>query len=424
MIQKMLHCLVALLFVGCSESAGTTMGASEADPSSSVAEESGEAISAASVSPGFVDAACLDGQYAEVLPRPEVSIDEEIAAKPELGFDGFILAVLDMRYPHGKTLVERGLASEFPWPGNCIDTATGPYEKSFTADLLKRLPAIVVNCASYASVTETSFFDPAYLIGSAPPFMCEGGSTATRGGATFSRSRINEDSHARTWAPCPSKYYEHCLRDCAEENNTACSELSSRPKLCKRADECSYACIEAHCPHELLSACKHGPCYCVETCTEERAHCDGFASILSGDPEDATADIGDAGFASLLSSLVLKVDRLATAYAFGEHYEASLTGYGRRHFVRDSVLANLWYLTRYLRLARTAYPEAYEHLVQDSCWREALLTAWGRAWLFVGATGGDSRLGPTDGFYESLAGDIELIEEVQRIREHHGCAAE
>ena len=226
MIQKMLHCLVALLFVGCSESAGTTMGASEAGPSSVSAEESDEAISAASVSPGFVDEACLDGQYAEVLPRPEVSIDEEIAAKPELGYGGFILAVLDMRYPHGKTLVERGLASEFPGMyDNCIDLVIGPYEKNFTADLLKRLHVIVGNCASYASVTETSFFDPAYLIGSAPPLMCEGGSTAARGGATFSRSRINEDNYARTWAPCPSQYYDHCLRDCAEE--TFCSELSS-----------------------------------------------------------------------------------------------------------------------------------------------------------------------------------------------------
>ena len=87
---------------------------------------------------------------------------------------------------------------------------------------------------------------------------------------------------------------------------------------------------------------------------------------------------------------------------------------------KTMILTFLWYVTRYLRLARLSYPNAYEKISTDPCWRELTLTLWGRAWLFIEATRGLNHLGIKDDAIEQRL-TPELIEEIDRLRIVQGC---
>lgn len=123
----------------------------------------------------------------------------------------------------------------------------------------------------------------------------------------------------------------------------------------------------------------------------------------------------------LFEEAVQYVNSLATAYA----YSSELQSTGFTVTERDGILTFLWYLTRYLRLARMSHPTAYQHILQGDggCWRDALLTLWGRAWLYLEATATMSHLGIEDDTIETLVKAPELLEEIQRVREAAGCAA-
>jgi len=143
--------------------------------------------------------------------------------------------------------------------------------------------------------------------------------------------------------------------------------------------------------------------------------CDFYANTyLDGDPDDATFDGGDQGFDSLLEETVQYVNSLATGYAFADHYSGSVSE-------RDGILTFLWYVERYLQLARTDYPEVYQRLSQNACWQQAILTVWGRAWTYLDATEGNGALGLDDGAIEQLVLEPELLGEIGRIRQAAGC---
>ena len=72
-------------------------------------------------------------------------------------------------------------------------------------------------------------------------------------------------------------------------------------------------------------------------------------------------------------------------------------------------------------MARLEYPGAYTRLSGDACWREAILTLWGRAWLYLEATEGLNGLTINGPAIEALVMDAELLGEIERIREAHGC---
>ncbi len=143
--------------------------------------------------------------------------------------------------------------------------------------------------------------------------------------------------------------------------------------------------------------------------------CDSYAAIyLDGDPDDGNFDGGDQGFGSLLEEAVQYVNSLATGYAFHDHYSFSMSE-------RDGILTFLWYVGRYLRLARAEHPQTYALLSQDECWRDAILTVWGRAWLFLQATEGISQLGIDDAALMTLATSPEVLQEIEALRAASGC---
>ena len=80
--------------------------------------------------------------------------------------------------------------------------------------------------------------------------------------------------------------------------------------------------------------------------------CDFYADVyLDGDPDDGTFDGGDQGFNSVLEEATQYVNSLATGYAFRDRYSSQISE-------RDGLLTFLWYIGRYLHMARTQYPDA------------------------------------------------------------------
>ncbi len=136
--------------------------------------------------------------------------------------------------------------------------------------------------------------------------------------------------------------------------------------------------------------------------------CDSYASLY------LTGQMGDQGFDTLLEETVQYVNSLATGYAFHDQYVWQVSE-------RDGILTFLWYVERYLRMARLQYPETYELLSDDGCWRSAILTVWGRAWLFLEQTKDIQTLGLDDDLIIDLVRTPELLEEIERLRDLEGC---
>ncbi len=146
-------------------------------------------------------------------------------------------------------------------------------------------------------------------------------------------------------------------------------------------------------------------------------NCDSYADIyLDGNPDDSTFDSGDQGFNLLFEEDMQYVNSLATAWAFEDQAPS-----GRRTSARDGILNFLWYTERYLHMARTTYPAAYQRLSTDPCWRDAILTLWGRAWLYLQATQGMRALGIDDARLLPLVTNPELLDEIERIRTAASC---
>lgn len=144
--------------------------------------------------------------------------------------------------------------------------------------------------------------------------------------------------------------------------------------------------------------------------------CDFYSPVyLDGNPDDDMFEGGDQGYNSVLEEAVQYVNSLATGYAFRDTYTSSVSD-------RDGILTFLWYIGRYLHMARTQYPAAYAHLSQDACWRQATLTVWGRAWLFLEATRGEAMLGIEDDEIEMLVLDPVILNEIELLRNIEGCS--
>ena len=141
---------------------------------------------------------------------------------------------------------------------------------------------------------------------------------------------------------------------------------------------------------------------------------DTYAGIyLSGDPTDDNFDSGDQGFDTVLEETTQYVNSLATDYAFFDFVSGSVSA-------RDGMLTFLWYTTRYLKMAREEYPQAYS-AITTACWREAILTVWGRAWLYLSITDNMSQLGIKDDLIMDLVMEPALLNEIQLLREMDGC---
>jgi len=117
--------------------------------------------------------------------------------------------------------------------------------------------------------------------------------------------------------------------------------------------------------------------------------CDFYADIyLNGDPDDAKFESGDQGYNLLLEEASQYVNSLATALAFEDAHKR-----GSRITERDGILTFLWYIERYLKLAKESYPDTYAFIHSNACWRQVTLTIWDRAWFYLNATKTMSELG-------------------------------
>lgn len=143
--------------------------------------------------------------------------------------------------------------------------------------------------------------------------------------------------------------------------------------------------------------------------------CDGYAPIyLPGDPADAKFDSGDQGYDMLLEEVTQYVNSLATDYAFSNQSQWSVSA-------EDGILTLLWYMERYLHMARLDYPQVYAYLSGNPCWRKATLTIWGRAWLYLDKSKGNSKLNLKGAMLRGLVSDPELLDEIARLRQAEGC---
>jgi len=127
-------------------------------------------------------------------------------------------------------------------------------------------------------------------------------------------------------------------------------------------------------------------------------------------------ELGDQGFEMLLEETSQYVNSLATGYAFLDQYDDNSST-----SARDGLLSFLWYVERYLYLTRNQYPDSYDALVGDPCWREAILTVWGRGWKYLEATEGLMTLGIDDEEILEALLNPTLLAEIQLVRDAHGC---
>lgn len=145
--------------------------------------------------------------------------------------------------------------------------------------------------------------------------------------------------------------------------------------------------------------------------------CDSYADVyLDGDSTNGTFEGGDQGFNMLFDEVVQYVNSLATEYAFADRRSP-----GFATSARDGILTLLWYMERYLHMARLDFPPAYTRIAMDPVWRDSILTLWGRAWLYLGITADDPSLGIDDAALEGLVMDATLLDEIERLRTLAGC---
>lgn len=146
---------------------------------------------------------------------------------------------------------------------------------------------------------------------------------------------------------------------------------------------------------------------------------DSYDALLPEDFYKDTYLVGSGsgqGFNMLAEEVTQYINSLATDWALRDFLNA-----GWSITARDGILTFLWYMQRYLRLARTTDPDAHAFLLGDACWRELILTLWGRAWLYLDETEGISSLGIEDAALLELVLDADLVEEIHRVRVAHGC---
>ena len=132
--------------------------------------------------------------------------------------------------------------------------------------------------------------------------------------------------------------------------------------------------------------------------------CDSYASTyLAGQS-------GEQGYNFVLEEAAQYVNSLATALAFKEQYA------GTNASERDGILTFLWYIERYLAMARADNPEAYELISEDACWRKLTLTIWDRGWFYEKATEGMDTLGIDDAELATLVNEPALTAEIDALR--------
>jgi hypothetical protein len=263
----------------------------------------------------------------------------------------YLISALQLRYPHGRVIVEGGLANPIsPAQSNCVTSFLR--DTSTAQAVLRQASTVVHECGHFLDLGTSRSGNSNYVISPDITRACPRGDTTSRGGNTFARSLITMDAFGPMRAPCMNS---------------------------------------------------------------SSTNCDFYATIyLDGSPTNATFESGDQGFNSLLEEMNQYVNSLASALAFRDSFQNT------RVSERDGILTFMWYLERYLLLARTSYPQAYAHLSQTACWREAILSIWDRGWFYLQASAPfASNLGISDAQLRTLVETPTLLAEIDRLRMLH-----
>lgn len=139
--------------------------------------------------------------------------------------------------------------------------------------------------------------------------------------------------------------------------------------------------------------------------------CDFYADVyLDGSASNSSFEGGDQGYNSVLEEANQYVSSLATALAFEDQYK------GSRVSERDGILTFLWYIERYLQMAREEYPAAYALISGDECWRQATLSVWDRAWFYLDAAKDSENLQLDADALTALVKDSSLTSEIDALR--------
>ena len=242
---------------------------------------------------------------------------------------------------------------------NCVDMFLPQSMRGSAQSVMSRMGVIVHECGHMYDIYPMSFSDTKYAIYGELEFKCKG------------------------------------LRSSSTDTGSA-SPNSSFPRSLLKKDS---------------FGAKRPPCE-----TGKGSHgCDKYAKIyLDGDPKNGKFESGDQGFNMLFEEVVQYVNSLVTGHAFKDKYAGA-------HSDRDGILTFLWYLERYLHMARTQYPQVHATLKGDPCWRTVILTVWGRAWLHLKATEEFPVLGLEDDKIIQLVRDPALLQEIAILRQAAGC---
>lgn len=139
-------------------------------------------------------------------------------------------------------------------------------------------------------------------------------------------------------------------------------------------------------------------------------------SVHPGATQDSYARVylqgqsGAQGFNTLLDEYLAYTHSLAA-----RHCTRDALSQGTRVSARDGILAMMFYVGTYLRLARTLHPDDYAEILADPEHVRLILTVWARA-EFLLATATDPRLGLRDGMYREWAYAPDNVAEIQRLR--------
>lgn len=124
---------------------------------------------------------------------------------------------------------------------------------------------------------------------------------------------------------------------------------------------------------------------------------------------------GSQGFETLMEEFLQYINSLLTGYAFVDYYG------NQSRSDRDGILTFMLYLEYYLQHTRMMNVPAYEAIVSNAQWREAILTMWGRAELALTFAEGQRQLGISDTMVEPLVRNPDLLNEIELIRQRHSC---
>jgi hypothetical protein len=121
-----------------------------------------------------------------------------------------------------------------------------------------------------------------------------------------------------------------------------------------------------------------------------------------------TGSSGAQGFSTVLDELNQYIHSLAIAYCYNDFRRR-----GMRTSARDGVLTFMYYVEKYLQVARTAHPTDYDRILADENAVHAMDVLWGRANLYLQQTQGMTALGINDAM---IAGHVFAAANLEELR--------